>query len=114
MEKNYKIYALRPTAENMECLKDERFKRATKDYLLVYTADEKPKNSIRVVEENLSLDDTKWLFACNQLLLVEEFWEHEQDMAEAMGKRIESLEIALKEQKEIVDNGTDNKIQSNN
>lgn len=104
----YKLYALRTTPENIDAYGTERFIRATGEYLLLYTDKEKPENSIEVEGKHLSDADSKWLLDCNALLIIEHFQEQEEQIANAMGERVEALESLLREQKELIDNGTGN------
>lgn len=114
MNEGYKLYALRSTTENLEALVDERFTRATREYLLLYTTQEKPDNAVEVGLEHLSIADIQWLQACNEVLVMEQMWQHQQDIAAAMGERIEELEIELKKQKESLNNVRENSVESNN
>ena len=112
MNEKYKLYALRSTEENIDALGKERFVRATAEYLLWYTEEEKPDNAIEVGAEYLTIPDIDWIRACNEILLIEQMWKQEKDIAAKMGARIEALETELKKQKESLENGTGTNIES--
>ena len=78
----WRLYAMRPTDENVKSALSERYHRITTKYVLVYTGKKIEDEDIaEISQENydaLSKDDAEWLNACN-LEILREFQEKHRD-----------------------------------
>ena len=92
----YKVYALPPTAENIELAQARyRYYRATKSHLLVYTEKRRPAGSVLVKEpEKLPLADQGWIQGCN-VLITEEVMRNEPSAQERMMDFLSALDKEL-------------------
>lgn len=102
-KKTYKLFALPLSAKNIDAAAGARFSRATARYVLIYTHDTAPENSVEIgIEEvsRLSKEDYDWLTDCNFLILAESAKENESKIAADISKRLDVLESELKKEKE--------------
>lgn len=98
MKKQYRLFAMRPTAENQERTAGARFVRMTPGYILVYTADEAPEQGVELAGENLrrmTAADEAWLVRCNAALIQEETETRRDEIRAAVSEKIARLEQEL-------------------
>lgn len=98
MKTKYRLFAMRPTAENQEKAAGMRFARMTQGYILVYTAGEAPAQSVELAGENLrrmTAADEEWLIRCNATLIQEETEAHRDEIRAAVSAKIARLEREL-------------------
>lgn len=96
----YRLYGMKPTAENIA--KAKGYYRATPEYLLVYTAGRKPAKSNPVKEEQLSPDDRAWLRMCN-MEIIQETVEKSPDIQQKMTDFLARLEAELEVERKKVE-----------
>lgn len=104
----YGLYALKVNAENMELASRQRFNRITPGYILIYTADGAPENSVGVCGEDihrLGSGDTGWLFDCNIALITEEAAKQAQAIAQELDDKMSGFEAALEEERARLEGG---------
>ena len=102
----YKLYAFKPNEEGIEKAQKSRFSRVTKDYALIYSAEEVP-NGVEITEENLfrlTSADSKWVQDCNFAIIFEETKKKEKEISNELSETINRLEQALQEAKESEEN----------
>lgn len=98
MKKKYRLFVLWPTAENQERTAGARFVRMTPGYILVYTADEAPEQSVELAGENLrrmTAADEAWLVCCNAALIQEETEARRDEIRASVSEKIARLEREL-------------------
>lgn len=110
MSKNiYKLYALKISKGNIAQAEKTRFHRITADYVLIYTAEEQPKNSVEISEaetNRLTSRDKGWLFDCNYIIINEETAKHKDDIINGLDEKMAQLEDALVKEREKLNGGT--------
>lgn len=81
----WRLYAMRPTDENIKFALNERFHRITTKYVLVYTGEKLEEQDVaEISQENydaLSKDDAEWLNE-NNLEILREFEEKHRETIE--------------------------------
>lgn len=104
MKKHYRLWALAYSAEAMEEAYRQRFSRVGADYILIYSA-KKPKLPCAEVTEDevfrLTGAEGRWLQDCNVTLILEETKRNSGEMLKDLGRKIDALETALRQQREI-------------
>ena len=99
----YKLYGMKPSAENIAGAGEHRYYRATPVYLLIYTAGDAPPKSIPVSVELLSQEDQAWLQKCN-VEIIRETVEKSPDARERLVRFMERLETELENERKKVGN----------
>lgn len=98
----FHLYAMNADANGVETAAEQRFSRATPDYILIYTAAAAPKNSVEIAGSDLKRlteADERWLLDCNLILLAEDARDREREILEDAAKKVAALERALEEQR---------------
>ncbi len=97
-KKQYTLYALEPTEENILAVQDKRFYRITPTYILLYEIN-LPFTNYNAIGDSemgyLSYADKRWLLDCNMAIIAEETMKHQDKIAASMGLMVERLEQAL-------------------
>lgn len=101
--KRYRIYAMKPTGENIYRASEKyRFFRATPQYLLVYTEKKKPQESTLVKDtSSLNLVDQSWIQSCN-LIIADETLKKSPSAQEKMSDFLKVLEQEIEKEKELL------------
>lgn len=105
-KKTYRLYVLKPDADGIGAAVKERFYRATPRYVLVYTAGEIAAKHAEITENEahrLSKGDAEWLRGCFVVLAAEELKKRESEIAAVVSERLNALEVALKAEKEKIE-----------
>ena len=100
----WRLYAMRPTDENVENALKERFHRLTTKYILVYTGEKHEEEDIaEISQENydaLSKDDAEWLSACNTTILREFQEKHSDTIQQAQLDFLKEFQQELEREQE--------------
>lgn len=107
-EKIYRLYALTITQESVEIAMMERFSRIAPGYILIYTADKKPKGSIEINGEDvkrLTKADSDWIMICAATLLRERMEQNQTQSMENLSRMVDQLSAALAEEREKIKTG---------
>ena len=113
-KKNYRLYALPLTAENIELAARERFSRATPfpapGYVLVYTRSPlgtSREDAVEITKETLGRlteQDNRWFYDCNAVILAEEMQKNQPELMKILSERVTALEEELRKRKAELDN----------
>lgn len=100
----WRMYAMRPTDENVRLAIEERFHRITTKYILIYTGKKYEQDDIAEISqtniEALSKDDREWLDNCN-LELLHEFQEnHMETIQQAQVDFLREFQHELEQEQE--------------
>ena len=101
--KTYKLYALLTNNESIQYASEHRFHRITSCYVLVFTNDEKPAESIEISADeanHLTPYDISWLRDCALTIALEAV--QSEDTAAKTMTMLERIEKALQAQAEQI------------
>lgn len=99
--KNYMLYALPISAENVETTAAARFGRITGSYALIYTAGKAPDGAVCLGKEHenrLTENDKAWLRDCNLVIIAEAMKQDETRICGEISDELELLEQRLREE----------------
>lgn len=102
-EERYHLYLAPFNSETAQIALNEKYARATPDYVMIYNKGECPEGYKEMTEEALHLlpkDGLKWLNEVN-LLVIQEFTKERMDEIERANRRfMEAFENELKAERE--------------
>lgn len=101
--KMFKLYALLANAETISYANTQRFHRITPCYVLVFTQDDMPENSIEITAaeaDELTDYDIAWLRDCSLTIALEAI--QSEDTAQKTMTMLEKIEQALQAQAEQI------------
>ena len=100
----WRVYAMRPTDENIKIALNERFHRITTKYILIYTDTKYIEDGIaEISQENvdaLSKGDREWLDDCNMELLMEFQANHSETIQKAQVDFLKEFQTELEREQE--------------
>lgn len=100
----WRLYAMRPTDENIQRALKERFHRITTKYVLIYTGEKLQDENVAEIEQEdyhaLSKDDTEWLNEANMELLREFRDNHAETIQQAQVDFLKEFERELEREQE--------------
>lgn len=100
----WRLYAMRPTDQNIKRALKERFHRITTKYVLVYTGEKLHDADIAEIGQEdyhaLSKDDTEWLNEANMELLQEFQSNHADTIQQAQVDFLKEFERELEREQE--------------
>lgn len=94
----YRLFGMKPTAENLAAAGDYEYYLATPQYLLLYTQKEQPEKSIPVTPGQMTEIGFQWLYECN-LEIIRNTVRDSPDMQKKMSDFLASLETELEKEK---------------
>lgn len=97
-DKIFRLYALSAKEPSEGLAARHRFVRITPKYSLVYTAEERPENSVEIGPESLyrlSPEDKQWLTDCVVVMLAQDVSRKEAERLAQLGEKVAELEKAL-------------------
>ena len=100
----WRVYAMRPTDDNIRTALNERFHRITTKYVLIYTDKKHEEDDVaEISQENidaLSKDDRDWLDGCNLELLLKFKDEHKETVEQAQVDFLKEFQQELEREQE--------------
>lgn len=106
----YNLFAMKTDFGNIEKASKYRFSRITESYILIYSTDSKIEDSLLIEDKNieeLTGDDSRWLFDCNMIIIAEETKKHKNELLEDLSKKVNELEELLEQERKKVEKKED-------